>query len=407
MLAAAGVLLGLPDLVALGAGGMIASALATVLSFSYHLDQGRGALSVMRSITPSPTDRGRSTTARLELAAGPSARSRARLARLQLTEQAALELTGGLPLTATVHGSRDRVVAEYPLCPPLRGRWPLGPVRVTSTDLLGLVSTRQNLGAPVDVVVRPRVHMLPARSGRAFDSSESVASGARATSPDDAMVRDYVAGDDPRRVHWSSAARRGRLIVRADESSAVAPVTIILDRGVLPMPHSATSPSETGEWAIECAVSIAIAMLHSGHRTRVVPTNTSVPPTQPYLMPRSPESDAHILQSAVDLIGHLNDSERNSAILRTTEQLRRSHEPGELVFAVLGAMSEEPRRAIAISANSGTHFAIVVMTGTTPAEHTFANFTAERLRHGGWVTCVRTPEMSLPAMWAQLLENRT
>lgn len=411
LLVGLGITLDLPDLVALGAGAVIACSAAVVLAALSDPERGPSAVRVVRSVVPSPTSRGRTTIAQLDVIAGSSPVARARLARLQLTEQAAPELTSGRPLRATVEARRDRLSVTYPLEPPVRGRWTLGPVRITQTDLLGLVRRRQQIGSAIDVVVRPRTHELTTRPGSAFDTAEAVASGARSASTDDAMVRDYVPGDDPRRVHWPSAARRGRLLVRADESSAVAPATVLLDLGALAAASGQRSTTPTssarttaGEWALECALSVAVALLRDGHRTRWV-TTRAARLDRVHLPARSADSTATLLDAAVDLTGHLSSDQRQAALVDAAERIGRSYVRGELVVAVVHAMGTAARRALAAVAVGGTHVAIVVIAGTAPVDHVEAEATASALRQAGWSVTIADPRVPVGHAWDRLHER--
>ncbi|SDS62903.1 Uncharacterized conserved protein, DUF58 family, contains vWF domain [Paraoerskovia marina] len=403
LLVATGVVLDLSDLVALGSSAVLACLVAVVVASVSRLDRGSAAVHVHRRVEPAPTTRDRPTIAHLRVSAGTSALSRARLARLRLTEQAATELTRGRALDARVRTSPQHLDVSYPLRPPLRGRWPLGPLRVTQTDVFGLVRTRQSLGATLTVAVRPRVHELPVQPDRAFENSRTSSVGVRAPSPDDTMVRDYVVGDDPRRVHWSSAARRGRLIVRADESSATAPATVLFDRGLLGSGDTGRRPA-SGEWSLELAVSGAVATLAGGQRTRFVVTAPRPRRTDEYVTARSSEGRDRIVDSTVDLVGHSGTAERDASIAATVARLRASHDPGELVFAVLAPLSGQARRAVAGLATPGTHHAVVVAPDRNPDDLVDAESTADALRRAGWIAIAAPRHATVTQMWDQIME---
>ncbi|MGO1336217.1 MAG: DUF58 domain-containing protein, partial [Cellulosimicrobium funkei] len=85
-----GVTLGLPDLVGLGAAGLLAVGAAWCWMAARRIDRGRGALHVTRRVQPNPAVRGQLTTARLTVAAARTTSSTAStLARLRISEQAA------------------------------------------------------------------------------------------------------------------------------------------------------------------------------------------------------------------------------------------------------------------------------------------------------------------------------
>ncbi len=68
--------------------------------------------------------------------------SKALAESLDIREQAAAELTGGMSTKATVSRTAHSFALSYSLLPSRRGRWPLGPALVHSADPLGIVSGR-------------------------------------------------------------------------------------------------------------------------------------------------------------------------------------------------------------------------------------------------------------------------
>jgi uncharacterized protein (DUF58 family) len=79
-------------------------------------------------------------------------------------------------------------------------------------------------------------------------------------------LREYEPGDDPRRVHWPSSARRGELLVRVDEAAAPGRAIILLDTRELV--HDASS----FETAIEAVASIATSLHRTHQPVEVVTT---------------------------------------------------------------------------------------------------------------------------------------
>src|SRR5690606_41580247 len=99
-----------------------------------------------------------------------------------------------------------------------RGRDPIGRLVLDVTDPLGGARLERPLGPATSLLVFPRTVELPTvpRLGA------TAADGPR-PSPVPAGVdgettpRPYRPGDDVRRVHWRSTARRGHLMVRGEE----------------------------------------------------------------------------------------------------------------------------------------------------------------------------------------------
>ncbi|GAB6938429.1 DUF58 domain-containing protein [Isoptericola variabilis] len=414
VLATVGVLLDLPDVVGLGAAAVLAVLLAWVLMGVQRLDAGRGALVVTRELTPNPVVRDQ--TADVRLVVGARARTGAayeRLARLRLSEQAAHELAGPRGIRARVTAHADRIAVSYALTPARRGRWALGPLLTTRTDVFGLVRTTQPLGAATRVAVWPRTVALPTRT-RVLGDVERAATGARLASTDDSVLREYVSGDDPRRVHWAGSARQGRLMVRADESAGVRPVTVLFDRSLLPPPvdpRTGVWPSTRGartlaegELAVEFAASVATSFLDAGHPARLVPSGSGPAPVPFAAGART--GRATVLDQTVDLRGHRGAADAERAVLQSVRALRASRSLEEIVVAVLGPQPETPLREMAELGVEGTCWALVVAPGDprddgpTPAADTVG-----ALRAAGWRVATCRPGTAPDHAWALLAEG--
>ncbi|MDQ4130929.1 MAG: DUF58 domain-containing protein, partial [Actinomycetota bacterium] len=101
-----------------------------------------------------------------------------------------------------------------------RGLHPVGPARVHLRDPFGVAQRPLRLGEAEKVVVYPPVLPLPSilpRLGRLGTTTEGTARPL-STSGEFANVREYVRGDDLRKVHWKSTAHRGKLMLKQEES---------------------------------------------------------------------------------------------------------------------------------------------------------------------------------------------
>jgi uncharacterized protein (DUF58 family) len=162
--------------------------------------------------------------------------------------------------------------AAYRLPTDRRGRFEIGPLRATVSDPFGLASrTRRVLGTE-EVIVFPRVHeimSLPEAGGDELDRDQPRAHGRLDPGGEFLNLRDYEPGDDLRRVHWRSTARRGRLMVRQNEARRRTPVLVMLD--VRPASHDRAS----FERAVEACASVVTACERVG-RPSVVMLSTGV-----------------------------------------------------------------------------------------------------------------------------------
>lgn len=159
---------------------------------------------------------------------------------------------------------RPRVRATFPR----RGRYTVEPLTARSGFPFGLIRRRVVL-APADeliVLSRPaRVdgERLRAWLFRAWAGSDEERRRVRRVVEREAEVhglRDYRAGDSPRRVHWKATARRNRLIVREYEDAAPPRLTLVVDPW---LPDRAT---EADRDHLEAVVSLAAGICREWRR---------------------------------------------------------------------------------------------------------------------------------------------
>ncbi|MFI6236617.1 DUF58 domain-containing protein [Micromonospora sp. NPDC050784] len=140
-----------------------------------------------------------------------------------------------------------------------RGVVPVGPLRVTRRDPLGLVALARPYGAAVPVWVHPRIHPLtavPRGAGRSLDGRvDGVPHGSITFD----SLREYVVGDELRRVHWRTSARVGELMVRENVDTSLPRLVVLLDNRVAAHPQRVGGVAESFESACEAAASIVIA----------------------------------------------------------------------------------------------------------------------------------------------------
>jgi uncharacterized protein (DUF58 family) len=237
---------GYPDLALLGAGATLA--IGCAVGFALW----RPALNVERVAEPDRVARGESATMTLTVRNA----SRLRAANLVATDRC-----GGadvpVPLLRLRPG-RDTTVG-YPVPTRRRGIVAVGPLRVTRGDPLGLIALSRTYGGTGTVWVHPRIHLLravPAGMARSLDGRiDKVPHG---TITFDSL-REYVVGDELRRVHWRSSAKVGELMVREQLDTSEPTIVVLLDDRAAAHPEVRDGTSETFESACEAAASIVAA----------------------------------------------------------------------------------------------------------------------------------------------------
>lgn len=151
-----------------------------------------------------------------------------------------------------------------PLPTDTRGVIKVGPLRVTRRDPFGLVSSTRTTGPSHELWVYPRTHRLGAIPAGLARDVEGPTSD---TSPEGSItfhaLREYVRGDDLRRIHWRSSARTGTLMVRQYVDTSRPDTVIVLDtRGIV---HS----DESFEAAVDAAASLARACCENNFPVRL------------------------------------------------------------------------------------------------------------------------------------------
>ena len=146
----------------------------------------------------------------------------------------------------------------YDVVPPHRGQWLLGPCTAMRYSPFGLWQTRVgDQGLTAATAWPPIVPLdLP---GVAQDREGMVGlTGFVEPNQDNATVREYNPGDDLRRVHWRTSARRGQLMTRAEEPTETnrAWVGLVIPQGTV---------GDRRELAISLAASWLVEMEYAGY----------------------------------------------------------------------------------------------------------------------------------------------
>ncbi|MHB8717561.1 MAG: DUF58 domain-containing protein [Candidatus Dormibacteria bacterium] len=174
-------------------------------------------------------------------------------------------------LGAPVRVSVERVTPKedwshrYSLRPKLRGVYQVGPLAATWTDPLGLAQAEQVLLPPAEIIVHPTAEMVFDRPLTRELQDPPIRPPKTKPWPEGFEfygMRDYIAGDDLRRVVWKAVARTGRMLVRESEQGITDRVNIVLDTDR--SWHRPTVPSDTFEAAVRVAASVGTRHVKDG-----------------------------------------------------------------------------------------------------------------------------------------------
>ncbi|HEV3355330.1 MAG TPA: DUF58 domain-containing protein [Pseudonocardiaceae bacterium] len=311
-----------------------------------------------------------------------------------------LLLEDGVPYTL---GGRPRFVVErlrrrntvrlgYQLRPTMRGVHNVGPLRGRITDPFGLAEFERELAARSRVVVIPRVMRLtglPGGSGQGAgdDGSIRLRSG---QGEDDAIVRQYRQGDDLRRVHWRSTARRDELMVRVEERPWRGGITVLLDRRG--PAHRGTGPTSSLEWAISLCASVCLHLHHVGHQVRLV--------TEDAVTVAGEHSDTgHSDDVVLDGLASLQVSQRRDFSAGT--------DPGEgfELIAIFGALDATGAAELARSRIRRPRSLAVLLDVNRWSSEDRPYDPAEAaglLRDAGWGVVIARPDVSMNNIWTDL-----
>lgn len=159
-----------------------------------------------------------------------------------------------------------------------RGRYTIGPLVVRLRDPFGVAARTQRFAATDELVVYPPVWRLPyvVPLGGQYGVSSDGKPRRMAAGDELANIRDYVRGDDLRKVHWRSTAHRGKLMVRQDEAPQHPQATIALD--VRARAHSGHGPASSFEVAVSAAASAAYLLSERAFSVRLVTRPVAAPP---------------------------------------------------------------------------------------------------------------------------------
>ena len=206
-------------------------------------------------------------TVRIEIAA----RNLGRLpAPPLILEDAASHVIGG-PIRFSMPSlgpeGRDAIAVERRIAQ--RGRHRLGPLRAHLVDPFGLAQVGSVVAPEAAFVVYPKIEPLgeiapPEERG---GGGRSLVQHLSVAGDDFYAVRGWQEGDDLRKIHWRSSARRGELMIRQEEIRPFPRATLLIDnRGSV---HRDSGPTSSLEWSIGGAASIVWELAKQGYALRL------------------------------------------------------------------------------------------------------------------------------------------
>lgn len=166
-----------------------------------------------------------------------------------------------LVVTGVPPGSKQTV--SYSVMARSRGRYVIGPLSIMITDPFGLARVRVQTSSMQELMVYPPVEELePWTTGmQGAGAGESAVRYLWRSAAEFYTMREYVTGDDLRRIHWPSVARSGRLMIRQDEATRRSIATVFLDNRTASL---GPNGSPGFEKAVSAAASIGRLLIKAG-----------------------------------------------------------------------------------------------------------------------------------------------
>ena len=198
-------------------------------------------------------------------------RARSRVTTFRIEEQLDLQLGRAVTVPVPVIGSGDEVTHQYTISPRLRGVYRVGPLTAEFSDPMGLAKRRQVLLPATEIIVHPNTEgVLDRPLTRAFEDPPLRPPRSRPWPQGFEFygMRDYVPGDDLRRVVWRAFARTDRLLVREFEQGISDRITLVLDTDA--SAHSPGPVSDTFEAAVSVVASVGVQHIKDGLSVRLM-----------------------------------------------------------------------------------------------------------------------------------------
>jgi len=243
---------------------LLAYAGLILLGVSVYIARGRRAITAERSAIARRCRVGQT----LDVAITLSSNRRVTTFRIEERLHPHLGTTVVVPVPVIVPG--EPLVHHYSLYPRLRGVYQVGPMSAEFSDPLGLARHQQVLLKETEIIVHPTVEeVLDRPLTRAFEDPPLRPPKTRAWPQGFEFygMRDYVRGDDLRRVVWRAFARTERLLVREFEQGISDRIDVVVDTDR--NWHSPGNPSETFETAVRVAASVGARHVKDGFTVRL------------------------------------------------------------------------------------------------------------------------------------------
>jgi uncharacterized protein (DUF58 family) len=333
-------------------------------------------VAVTRRLSPVQIHEGDDVVVELTLTAARTIRN--------LVVEDAVRGLGVARFAAARTGPRSPLLARYEVLCRSRGLYDVGPAEVAVTDSFGLTERRLRVGRADRLTVYPRVEALegfPAVRGHDPTRQSTHPTFAPHGGEDFFTLREYQVGDDLRRVHWPSSAKRDELMIKQLEVPWLARGLVLLDQREAPYPtHDAF------EHAVRGAASVVTHLFRSGF--------------EPELWTGEREPARHVAQRylrAMDTLATVQPLPHLDMRLMLSRMRRRGNGGGALLL-ITGVPDDE---LLALYGTLAGDFSrtVVMAVSAAPLE------AVVRLQRAGAVTVVVGPDAPWSPAWRTAVET--
>lgn len=233
--------------------------LLLVMLTSWLLGRRKLSIDADRSELPARVTAGRTVEAEISLTA--KRRVGAIIAEEVLDDALGTPVRVGIPVLPT----GQTIKHEYSFTPERRGVYEIGPLVAEFSDPFGLTRRRQPIAEPTKIVVHPRTESVTDRiTSREWEDPPIRPPVTRPWPSGFEFygMREYIAGDDPRRIVWRALAQHDKYLVRESEQGITDRVQLFIDTDR--EYHSPGKVSETFERAVVAGASLAVKHLKDG-----------------------------------------------------------------------------------------------------------------------------------------------
>jgi len=273
-----------------------------------------------------------------------------------------------------------------------RGRFAIGPLSLSLQDPFALTRIRLDYSGRDHVVVFPEVEDLehglqsPFGAGR----GRSLTRHLLPSGEEFYTMREYQLGDDLRRIHWKSVARRGRLMIRQDEAARRGTSALFLDTRASAIGLSGEAAFER---AVSAAASVGVLLSRSGFTVRL-----TMPDTKPTALPEDTLLDklSAVSHSHASSLGPALVSLRSVAGVDSTLVVVTAP-PGPQELATLTRIGSAfgPKLAVLVHP---VEPATLPTAGRSQLEGK-ASVARQSLMRAGWEVVVLSPAQRLKDIW--------